>query len=152
MANPYVPYLHLLIMLVIAIGFAFAFVLLSRWVGPKRPLPEKLTTYETGIKAEGTFLGRFNVKFFVVAVLFLLFDLEIVFLYPGAVILGDEGFQHRGLIEIVVFLAILLVGWAFVMGAGVLDWGTPRPAWHRRSEQGERAQSEPGDDRGEQQP
>lgn len=150
MANPYVPYLHLLIMLAIAIAFALAFVLLSRWVGPKRPLPEKLTTYETGVKAEGTFLGRFNVKFFVVAVLFLLFDLEIVFLYPGAVILGEEGFEHRGLIEIVIFLAILLVGWAFVMGAGVLDWGTPRPAWHRRGRQGEGAPAEPAGDRGEQ--
>lgn len=151
MANPYVPYLHLLIMLAIAIVFALAFVLLSRWVGPKRPLPEKLTTYETGVKTEGMFLGRFNVKFFVVAVLFLLFDLEIVFLYPGSVILREEALGNRGLVEVVVFLAILLTGWAFVMGSGVLDWGTPRPAWHRRGQQGESVQSEPGDDRGEQQ-
>jgi NADH-quinone oxidoreductase subunit A len=142
MANPYAPYLHLLIMVAIAVVFGGAFVVLSRWVGPKRPLPEKLTTYETGVKAEGVFLGRFNVKFFVVAILFLLFDLEVVFLYPGAVVLRQLG--GRGLVEVLVFLAILLVGWAFVIGAGVLDWGTPRPAWHRRGQ----GAVEAGDERG----
>ena len=156
MANPYAPYLHLVIMVAIAVVFAGAFVLLSRLVGPRRPLPEKLTTYETGVKAEGVFLGRFNVKFFTVAILFLLFDLEVVFLYPGALALRDLVYptalrigelQWRGLIEVLVFLAILLVGWAFVIGAGVLDWGTPRPPWHRRGQ----ATVEAGDDRGEQQ-
>jgi NADH-quinone oxidoreductase subunit A len=114
----------------IAIVFAVAFGVLSRVVGPKRPLPEKLTTYETGIKVEGTFLGHFNVKFFIVAVLFLLFDLEVVFLYPGAVVLKDLG--ARGLVEVLVFLGILFVGWLFVVRAGVLDWGTSVPPWHRR--------------------
>ncbi len=130
MTSPYIPYLHLLIMAVIAIIFAVAFGLLSRLVGPKRPFPEKLTTYETGIKTDGVFLGHFNVKFCVVAILFLLFDLEVVFLYPGAVVLRDIG--NRGLVEIVVFLGILFVGWAFVIGAGVLKWGTPTPPWHKR--------------------
>jgi len=131
MPNPYVPYLHLVIMMGIAIVFALAFGLLSRFVGPRRPLKEKLTTYETGVATEGTFLGHFNVKFCVVAVLFLLFDLEVVFLYPGAVILREVG--NRGLIEVLAFLTILFVGWAFVIGAGVLKWGTPTPPWHRRS-------------------
>jgi NADH-quinone oxidoreductase subunit A len=128
--SPYVPFLHLLIMMAIAIAFAGLFGLLSKLLGPKRPLPEKLTTYETGIAAEGTFLGRFNVKFCVVAVLFLLFDLEVVFLYPGAVVLEDVG--YRGLIEVAVFLLVLFVGWAFAIGSGVLNWGTPSPRWHRR--------------------
>ena len=132
MQNPYVPYLHLVIMMAIAIVFAVAFGLLSRFVGPKRPLKEKLTTYETGIEAKGVFLGHFNVKFCVVAVLFLLFDLEVVFLYPGAVILRDVG--SRGLIEVLIFLAILFVGWAFAIGAGVLKWGTPIPPWQRRGQ------------------
>jgi NADH-quinone oxidoreductase subunit A len=124
------PYLHLVIMVAIAIVFALAFVILSRLLGPKRPLPEKLTTYETGIATEGEFLGHFNIKFAVVAILFLLFDLEVVFLYPGAVILREMG--YRGLIEVLVFLFILFVGWAYVMRSGVLDWGTPVPPWHKR--------------------
>ncbi len=127
------PYLHLLIMTAIAIVFALAFVVLSRLLGPKRPLPEKLTTYETGIATKGGFLGHFNVKFAVVAILFLLFDLEVVFLYPGAVILKQLSEEsYRGLIELLVFLLILFVGWAFVMRAGVLDWGTSPPPWHKR--------------------
>ncbi len=124
------PYLHLLIMVAIAAVFALAFVVLSRLLGPKRPVPEKLTTYETGIETKGGFLGHFNVKFCVVAILFLLFDLEVVFLYPGAVILREVG--YRGLIEVVIFLLILFVGWAFVMKSGVLDWGTPPPKWQQR--------------------
>jgi NADH-quinone oxidoreductase subunit A len=128
------PYLHLLIMTAIAVVFAGAFVVLSRLFGPKRPLPEKLTTYETGIEAKGGFLGHFNVKFAVVAILFLLFDLEVVFLYPGAVIL--RGLGYRAVIEIAVFLVILFAGWAFVVGSGVLDWGTQAPPWHRRGSSG----------------
>jgi NADH-quinone oxidoreductase subunit A len=131
MTNPYVPYLHIVIMMAIAIIFAAVFVILSRWVGPHKPLPEKTTTYETGIEAKGTFLGHFNVKFCAVAVLFLLFDLEVVFLYPGAVILRDiEG--YRGVVEIAIFLAILFVGWAFVVGSGVLNWGDPAPGHKRK--------------------
>ena len=124
------PYLHLLIMVAIAVVFALAFVVLSRLLGPKNPVPEKLTTYETGIETKGGFLGHFNVKFCTVAVLFLLFDLEVVFLYPGAVILSQVG--YRGVIEVAVFLLILFVGWAFVMKSGVLDWGTPPPKWQQR--------------------
>lgn len=130
MMSPYVPYLHLLIMTAIAIIFSVVFGLVSRVVGPRRPSPEKLETYETGIAAKGGFLGRFNVKFFIVAILFLLFDLEVVFLYPGAVVLEQVG--YRGLIEVVVFLAVLFVGWAFVIRSGALDWGTPPPPWQRR--------------------
>lgn len=126
------PYLHLVLMIGIAVVFAVAFGLISRLVGPKNPLPEKTTTYETGVYVPGSFLGRFNVKFCVVAVLFLLFDLEVVFLYPGAVILRDIGL--RGVVEMLVFLAILLVGWAFVIRSGVLDWGTPPPPWHKREQ------------------
>ncbi len=72
------PYLHLVIMIGIAMVFASAFVILSHLLGPKRPVAEKTTTYECGIAVSGSFLGRFNVKFCVVAVLFLLFDLEVV--------------------------------------------------------------------------
>ncbi len=124
------PYLHLLLMIVVAVVFAVAFGVLSRVVGPRKPTPEKTTTYEAGIAVPGVFIGRFNMKFCVVAILFLLFDLEIVFLYPGAVILRDLGV--RGFVEVLVFLGILLVGWVFVVRSGVLDWGTPPPSWLKR--------------------
>ena len=70
-------------------------------------------------------------KFFVLAILFLLFDLEVVFIYPGATVLRDIP-GYRGIVEILVFLGILFVGWIFVIGSGVLDWGTPEPPWHKR--------------------
>jgi NADH-quinone oxidoreductase subunit A len=138
-------YLHLAIMAGIAVLFAVAFGLLSRLVGPRRPTPEKTTTYETGIAVPGTFLGRFNVKFCAVAILFLLFDLEIVFLYPGAVVLRDLGLQ--GIVEVLIFLGVLLVGWIFVVRSGVLDWGTPPAPWprhRRRGQAGDRARRRPG--------
>lgn len=131
MESPYIPYLHLLIMMGIAVVFALAFVLLSKFVGPRKPSAEKLSTYETGIETKGVFLGRFNVKFFLLAILFLLFDLEIVFIYPGAVILKDIA-GYRGVVELLIFLGILVVGWAFVIGSGALDWGTSVPYWHKR--------------------
>lgn len=130
MTNPYVPYLHLLIMMGIAIVFAAVFVVLSKVVGPKRPLPEKLTTYETGIEAKGTFLGRFNVKFCAVAIAFLVFDLEVVFLYPGAVALKAVGLP--GIIAAAVFLLVIFVGWAFEVRSGVLDWGMKTLPRHKR--------------------
>ena len=123
------PYLHLVLMIAVAVVFAMAFGLLSRFVGPRKPTAEKTTTYEAGIGVPGVFLGRFNVKFCVVAVLFLLFDLEVVFLFPAAVALRELG--SVGLVGFLVFLVILFEGWAFVVLSGVLDWGTPQPRWLR---------------------
>jgi NADH-quinone oxidoreductase subunit A len=110
-----------LIMLVLAIGFACVMVGLGLVLGPRNPTPEKLAPYECGMPAVGDARERQSVKFYLVAMIFLLFDIEVAFLYPWAVALRELGWA--GFIQIVTFFAILLVGYIYVWRKGVLDWG-----------------------------
>jgi NADH-quinone oxidoreductase subunit A len=111
------------ILFMIALGAAFGAgsVLLSRLVGPKKPTPEKLAPYECGVPAVGDARERHSVKFYLVAMMFLLFDIEVAFLYPWAMALRD--LRWAGYIQVVVFLGILLAGYIYVWRKGVLDWG-----------------------------
>jgi len=111
------------ILLMIALGAAFGAgsVLLSRLVGPKKPTPEKLAPYECGVPAVGDARERHSVKFYLVAMIFLLLDIEVAFLYPWAMALRD--LRWAGYVQVVVFLAILLAGYIYVWRKGVLDWG-----------------------------
>lgn len=111
------------ILTLIALGAAFAGVMLglSSVLGPKNPTPEKLAPYECGMPAVGDARERQSVKFYLVAMIFLLFDIEVAFLYPWAMALRDLGWV--GLIQIVTFFLILLVGYVYVWRKGVLDWG-----------------------------
>jgi NADH-quinone oxidoreductase subunit A len=90
-------------------------------VGPKKPTPEKLAPYECGMPPVGDARERHPVKFYLVAMIFLLFDIEVAFLYPFAMALRDLGWT--GFIQIVVFFAILVTGYIYVWRKGVLDWG-----------------------------
>jgi NADH-quinone oxidoreductase subunit A len=114
------------ILFMIALGAAFGAgsVLLSRFVGPKKPTPEKLAPYECGVPAVGDARERHSVKFYLVAMIFLLFDIEVAFLYPWAMALRD--LRWAGYVQVVVFLAILLAGYIYVWRKGVLDWGEER--------------------------
>jgi NADH-quinone oxidoreductase subunit A len=114
------------ILFMIALGAAFGAgsVLLSRLVGPKKPTPEKLAPYECGVPAVGDARERHSVKFYLVAMIFLLFDIEVAFLYPWAMALRD--LRWAGFVQVVVFLAILLAGYIYVWRKGVLDWGEER--------------------------
>jgi NADH-quinone oxidoreductase subunit A len=117
------------ILLMIALGVAFSTVMigLSMLVGPRNPTPEKLAPYECGMPAVGDARERQSVKFYLVAMIFLLFDIEVAFLYPWAMALIDLGWV--GLIQIVTFFLILLVGYIYVWRKGILDWGpAARPA------------------------
>jgi NADH-quinone oxidoreductase subunit A len=100
--------------------------LIAAWVlRPHQPYPEKNATYECGEEPIGSAWIRLNVRFYVVALVFLLFDVEVVFLFPWALI-----FRHFGMfgfLEMVVFLVILLVGYAYVWVKGDLDWDKPDP-------------------------
>lgn len=100
--------------------------LIAAWlVRPHRSYPNKLTSYECGEEPVGDSWVRFNVRFYVVALIFLIFDVEVVFLFPWAVV-----YQKLGLyafVEMMIFLAILLVGYVYVWGKGDLDWDRPRP-------------------------
>ncbi len=109
------------------IGAIFvALGLLTAWIiRPKRWYPSKLTTYECGEDPVGSSWVRFNIRFYVVALIFLIFDVEVVFLFPWALVYQKLGVF--ALVEMLVFLAILFVGYAYVWAKGDLDWDKPEP-------------------------
>ena len=111
-------------MVVLGVGFAGVMIGLSVLLGPKNPTPEKLAPYECGMPAVGDARERQSVKFYLVAMIFLLFDIEVAFLYPWAVSLRDLGWP--GFVQIVTFFLILSIGFVYVWRKGVLDWGSRR--------------------------
>ena len=114
-------WLSILLMMGLATGFAVAALLMSRFVGPHHPTPEKEAPYECGMPPVGDAHERQSVKFYLVAMIFLLFDIEVAFLYPWAMALRDLGWS--GYLQIVLFFAVLLVGYAYIWQKGVLEWG-----------------------------
>jgi NADH-quinone oxidoreductase subunit A len=104
----------------VAIGLVFAWLL-----RPHRPYPSKNATYECGEMPIGDTRVRLNIRFYVVALIFLIFDVEVVFLFPWATVYKSLGWF--AFVEMVVFLAILLVGFAYVWCKGDLDWDKPAP-------------------------
>ena len=115
-------WLSILIMIVLGAGFAVAALALSSLVGPRKPTPEKAAPYECGMPAVGDARERQSVKFYLVAMIFLLFDIEVAFLYPWAMSLRVLGWN--GFIQLVLFFALLLAGYVYVWRKGVLDWGS----------------------------
>lgn len=115
-------YLPIFILILLATGFALATLLLSHVLGPRRPTHAKLAPYECGIDPVGSARERFSVKFYLVAMLFIVFDIEVVFLYPWAVILNS--LKLFGLMEMILFLGILLIGLLYVWKKGGLEWVT----------------------------
>jgi NADH-quinone oxidoreductase subunit A len=118
-------YFPVVVALVIGVLFSLLFVVLSKYFGPHRPSPTKNSVYECGMAPIGGTQQRFSVKFFLVAVLFLLFDLEAVFLYPWAVTykgLVEAGGAVIAFWEMFAFLAVLLVGWWYCLQRGALEW------------------------------
>lgn len=119
------PYVPLLMLFAIGVAISVGFVLLSYWIGIKRSTPEKAIPYECGLDPIGAPRQRFSVKFYLIAMLFILFDIEIVFLYPWAKIFRD--FKAYGLgellfAEMAVFLGVLGLGLAYVWKRGALEW------------------------------
>jgi NADH-quinone oxidoreductase subunit A len=115
------PWLPILIMLGFGAGFAVFNIGLSKLVGPKRPSPEKLASYECGMPPVGDTRDRHPVKFYLVAMIFLLFDIEIAFLYPWA--LAVRELRWTGFFQLIVFFLILLAGYVYVWRKGVFNWG-----------------------------
>ena len=115
-----IDYLPILALILIATAFAGATMFLSSRLGPERPTPAKLSPYECGITPVGTARDRFRVQFYLVAMLFIIFDIEIVFLYPWAVIVQD--LKVFGLIEMAVFILVLLLGFLYAWKKGGLEW------------------------------
>ena len=103
-------------------GLLLGLVLLKlhQWLGPHRPNPEKNSTYESGMEPVRSAKERISVKYYMVAVLFILFDIEVIFLYPWAVNFRSLGMF--GYIEMVVYIAILLIGYFYILRKGALKW------------------------------
>jgi NADH-quinone oxidoreductase subunit A len=100
--------------------------LIASWVlRPRRPYPDKLSTYECGEEPVGEPWVKFNIRFYVVALIFLVFDVEVVFLFPWALVFRELGMF--AFIEMAMFLGILIVGYAYVWVKGDLDWDKPAP-------------------------
>ena len=115
-----VEYLPILIFLGIAIGLAVAMVAASYLVARQRPDSEKVSAYECGFEAFDDARGRFDVRFYLVAILFIIFDLEVAFLFPWAVALGEIG--EFGFWSMVVFLGVLTIGFIYEWKKGALEW------------------------------
>jgi len=122
MADPLQPYLPLAIVLLVAGGMAVALVGISSFLGPRRPSAAKSETFECGSETVGSARQRFAVKFYVVALLFIVFDVEAVFLYPWAVTFQE--LRWFGYVEMLVFAATLVVGLVYVWKKGALNWET----------------------------
>ena len=116
-------YLPVLLTIAIAGGLAGAFIIGSAFIGKKvrNPSPRRDTPYECGMPIITDAHSRFSVKFYLVAMLFILFDIEVIFLYPWAVVFDDLP-ASLVFTEMVVFIAILFVGWLFMVKKGVLRW------------------------------
>ena len=121
-------WLPVVILLIIGIGFAVGNIALSLLIGPRRTGPGKETTYESGMMPIGDTRRRFNVRFYIVAMIFLVIDVEIVFFYPWATIFapviqtGTPRQSNLLLLEIIVFVVILLVAYLYAWGKGVFRW------------------------------
>ena len=113
-------YLSIIIFLFIALGLSVGFVVLNFLFSPKKPDPEKLSAYECGFEAFGDSRMEFDVRFYLVAILFIIFDLEIAFLFPWAISLGSLG--PIGFWSMMIFLFILTIGFIYEWKKGALDW------------------------------
>ena len=113
-------YLSIIIFLFIALGLSVGFIVLNFLFSPKNPDPEKLSAYECGFEAFGDSRMEFDVRFYLVAILFIIFDLEIAFLFPWAISLGNIG--PLGFWSMMVFLLILTIGFIYEWKKGALDW------------------------------
>jgi NADH-quinone oxidoreductase subunit A len=131
-----VTYSPILVALLFAVGFALVFLALAMFMGPKHETAEKLAPFECGSEPIGSPRVRFSVKFYQVAILFLVFDIESAFMYPWAVLyrklsctgplvgtICSSGITFFGLSEMVVFIAILVVGLAYVWRKKAIGWG-----------------------------
>ena len=118
-------YLPILLMFIVAVGFAAGNVLLSQLVGQRKSTRTKLMPYECGKDPVGSARERFSVKFYLIAMIFILFDIEVIFLVPWAVVfksLAASGLRNLVYVEMMIFVVLLLVGYIYVVKKGAFDW------------------------------
>lgn len=127
MSDPRSAWLPIVLLVVIAVGFGVVNIVASLLIGPSRQGDVKGTTYESGMVPVGDTRRRFNVRFYLVAIMFVAFDVELVLLWPWATafpqtLLGDPTLGTRLLVGVGVFIVLLLVGYVYDIGKGVLRW------------------------------
>ncbi|MGA0057855.1 MAG: NADH-quinone oxidoreductase subunit A [Pelagibacteraceae bacterium] len=113
-------YFSILLFLLIAVGLSFGFILANYLAAPSNPDPEKLSAYECGFEAFDDSRMEFDVRFYLVAILFIIFDLEIAFLFPWAISLGNIG--ALGFWSMMIFLSVLTIGFIYEWKKGALEW------------------------------
>ncbi|MCD9046187.1 MULTISPECIES: NADH-quinone oxidoreductase subunit A [unclassified Luteimonas] len=113
-------YLPTLLFLIVATGIGIALLVIGNVLGPKRPTAEKLSPYESGFNAFEDARMRFDVRYYLIAIQFLIFDLEIIFIVPWATVFRDLGVV--GLVEMGIFAGMLLLGFIYVWKKGALEW------------------------------
>lgn len=113
-------YLPIAMMFVVAIGFVLTTIFVTHLLGPKRKSEIKLDTFECGIESKDNARVPFSVKYFLIAILFVLFDVEVIFMYPWAV--NFKELALTGLVEMVIFLGLFLLGFFYIIKKGALKW------------------------------
>lgn len=124
---------YILLFIITAIVFTAVILFVAKLLRPNRPNVEKLTTYESGEEPDGNANVRFNIRFYVIALLFVLFDIELVFLFPWATVFGNETLNNStdglwgwfSMAEMFIFVGILILGLAYAWIKGHLDWVRP---------------------------
>ena len=115
-----VNYLPIIFQMVVAIAFVVVVMFVTHKIGPNRKTKDKLTTFESGIEVVGNARTPISIKYFLVAILFVLFDVEVIFMYPWAV--NFKALGNEGMIEMFIFMGTLLLGFIYVIKKGALDW------------------------------
>jgi len=118
-----VNYLPILFQMLVALGFVVTTMFVTHKIGPKRKTADKLTPFESGIEVIGNARTPISIKYFLVAILFVLFDVEVIFMYPWAVNFKELG--KSGMIEMFIFMGTLLLGFIYVIKKKALDWDWP---------------------------
>ena len=113
-------YLPIALMFILAVGFVIFIMIATHTLGPKRMSKTKLESFECGIETKGNARIPFNIKYFLVAILFVLFDVEVIFMYPWAV--NFKELKMTGFIEMVIFIVLLMVGFFYIKKKGALKW------------------------------
>ncbi|WP_410220895.1 NADH-quinone oxidoreductase subunit A [Pedobacter sp.] len=116
-AQDFIP---IIFQVIVALGFVVVTLVATHFLGPKRKTSDKLTPFESGIKVVGNARQPFSIKYFLVAILFVLFDVEVIFMYPWAVNFRELGWN--GVIEMFIFMATLLLGFIYILKKKALDW------------------------------
>ena len=113
-------YIPIALTILVALIFGVIMANLSKWIGPKRPNAEKLSTYESGMKPIGTTKERVSIKYYLVAMLFIIFDIELIFLYPWAVTFDKLG--AFAIAQMFLFIGLLFIAYIYVVKKGALEW------------------------------